>query len=239
MEVLMAAASALSILTGGTADDGGGTQRIQEIQTETSDSSHSFVGSYTVQRHTRTFDELLETNERLVKLDTEGTEKGEETDGDDSSGDGDDDDSSVSGSDDGDSNDDNPSDSSGEDVGHEDEESGEEETEGLSEDFVYVEDDAETFVVTAYTSGPESTGKTEEDEGYGVTASGEDVEEGVTVACPPSMDFGTVVDIQGIGERVCEDRGGDITSKRLDLYMDSLEEAQDFGKKEMEVETNE
>lgn len=95
---------------------------------------------------------------------------------------------------------------------------------------------AGTFEVTAYTAGPESTGKRPGDAGYGITASGKTVQEGVTAACPPDLSFGTVLRIEGIGERVCHDRGGAIKGKRLDVYMSSLSDAREFGRKRLEVE---
>lgn len=88
----------------------------------------------------------------------------------------------------------------------------------------------QTMVVTAYTAGYESTGKNPSDAGYGVTASGKTVSEGTTLACPPSMPFGTVVDIEGVGKRVCQDRGGDIKEGRLDVYIADLGKAQNFGR---------
>lgn len=94
---------------------------------------------------------------------------------------------------------------------------------------------AKTFEVTAYTSGEESTGKTPGDESYGVTASGTTVTEGRTVACPSSIPFGTTVDIEGVGERVCEDRGGAITEGRIDVYMSDLGKALEFGRQSLEV----
>lgn len=92
-----------------------------------------------------------------------------------------------------------------------------------------------TMVVTAYTAGYESTQKKKGDKGYGLTASGAYVKEGRTIACPKSMSFGTVVELDGYGKRVCEDRGGAITNGHLDLYMDSLQKAQSFGRKTMKV----
>ena len=38
------------------------------------------------------------------------------------------------------------------------------------------------------------------------------------VACPPSLKFGTRLHIDGIGEVVCQDRGGAIKGKRLDVW---------------------
>jgi 3D (Asp-Asp-Asp) domain-containing protein len=92
------------------------------------------------------------------------------------------------------------------------------------------------FDVTAYTAGYESTQKSKGDIGYGITASGTRVKEGRTIACPPSLKFGTKLNIDKIGIRVCEDRGGAIKSGHLDLYMDSLNEALDFGRKKLSVE---
>lgn len=94
----------------------------------------------------------------------------------------------------------------------------------------------QTFEVTAYTAGAESTGKTPSDPTYGITASGEEVREGYTLACPPSMAFGTVVAIEGVGERVCTDRGSAITEGRLDVYMPELEDAIEFGRQALEVQ---
>jgi 3D (Asp-Asp-Asp) domain-containing protein len=93
----------------------------------------------------------------------------------------------------------------------------------------------QTFEVTAYTAGYESTGKRPGEEGYGITTSGDPVREGITAACPPSMAFGTRLEIEGVGERVCSDRGGSIKEKRLDIYIAELEEARQFGRKWLNV----
>ena len=93
-----------------------------------------------------------------------------------------------------------------------------------------------TFEVTAYTAGYESTQKQKGDEGYGLTASGTTVQEGRTIACPRSMEFGTKVDIEGVGVRVCEDHGSRITAGHIDVYMASLSAAQAFGRKKLKVQ---
>jgi 3D (Asp-Asp-Asp) domain-containing protein len=93
-----------------------------------------------------------------------------------------------------------------------------------------------TFEVTAYTAGYESTQKKKGDPAYGLTSSGTYVKEGRTIACPPSFKFGTKVIIEGVGERTCEDRGGKITEGHIDLYMDNLNAAQVFGRKNLLVE---
>jgi 3D (Asp-Asp-Asp) domain-containing protein len=93
----------------------------------------------------------------------------------------------------------------------------------------------QTFEVTSYTAGPESTGKQPGDVGYGITASGEHVRDNYTLACPPSMAFGTRLEIGGIGERVCTDRGGKITENHLDVYMTELQDALTFGRQQLKV----
>ncbi|WP_368900740.1 3D domain-containing protein [Oceanobacillus oncorhynchi] len=112
--------------------------------------------------------------------------------------------------------------------------------EEVAEDVEQVETksfNTETYVVTAYTAGAESTDKNPGDAGYGVTASGEMVQEGHTIACPPHLDFGTEVHIPSNGGTyTCEDRGADIQGNRLDIYMNDLGQARSFGRQEMEVE---
>jgi 3D (Asp-Asp-Asp) domain-containing protein len=92
-----------------------------------------------------------------------------------------------------------------------------------------------TYEVTAYTANEESTGKSPGDAGYGITASGDRVQEGVTVACPPSIPFGQRLEIEGVGERICSDRGGSITEGRLDIYIAELKEARQFGRQRLLV----
>jgi 3D (Asp-Asp-Asp) domain-containing protein len=93
-----------------------------------------------------------------------------------------------------------------------------------------------SYEITAYSPYAESTGKSPGDKNYKVTASGERVKQNYTIACPPSLAFGTKLNIQNVGQRVCADRGGDIKEKRLDLYFDSVEAALNFGRKMLKVE---
>jgi len=88
---------------------------------------------------------------------------------------------------------------------------------------------------TAYTNGVESTGKKPEDPTYGITASGRPTQAGLTVACAPSIELGTWVHIEGIGNRRCDDRGSKITEGHIDIYMKHLSKAQEFGRKKVEV----
>jgi 3D (Asp-Asp-Asp) domain-containing protein len=93
----------------------------------------------------------------------------------------------------------------------------------------------QTFEVTSYTAGEESTGKQPGDDGYGITASGDHVRENYTLACPPSLPFGQRLEIEGVGERVCSDRGGSIKEGRLDVYIPKLKDALAFGRQRLKV----
>lgn len=95
---------------------------------------------------------------------------------------------------------------------------------------------AQTYEVTAYTNNAESTGKSAGDPEYGVTASGARTKTGHTIACPPSMAFGTRLNIEGIGVRTCEDRGGAITEGHIDLYVAGVSEARSFGRQRLKAE---
>ncbi|MCY7439414.1 3D domain-containing protein [Bacillus altitudinis] len=95
---------------------------------------------------------------------------------------------------------------------------------------------SKTYEVTAYTNGAESTGKSAGHPDYGVTASGARTKTGHTIACPPSMAFGTRLNIEGIGVRTCEDRGGAITDGHIDLYVAGVGEARSFGRQRLKAE---
>lgn len=88
------------------------------------------------------------------------------------------------------------------------------------------------FTLTAYTAGPESTGKRPGDPSYGVTASGSFVQPGVTVAADPRViPMGSKVYIENVGVRVVQDTGGAIKGNRIDVYIPNLSEARRFGVK--------
>ncbi|MCY9592378.1 hypothetical protein PC41400_14855 [Paenibacillus chitinolyticus] len=93
------------------------------------------------------------------------------------------------------------------------------------------------FEVTAYTNNRESTGKSPGDKYYGVTASGQTTKEGVTIACPKSMPFGTQIYIPYFNNTyTCTDRGGAIKEGRLDVFMSSESKAVKFGRRKLEVQ---
>ena len=88
----------------------------------------------------------------------------------------------------------------------------------------------EEYIITAYCACESCCGKTD-----GITASGVKAVEGVTVATDKSIPFGTKVYIDGVGERIVQDRGGAIKGNKIDLYFDSHEKALEFGRQTREV----
>ncbi|MCR2807187.1 ubiquitin-like domain-containing protein [Paenibacillus soyae] len=89
-----------------------------------------------------------------------------------------------------------------------------------------------SVTLTAYTAGFESTGKSEGDPGYGITASGTRVTEGRTIAVDPKViPIGWWVYIEGIGFRRAEDKGSAVKGNKIDIYFASESHATKFGKK--------
>lgn len=87
-------------------------------------------------------------------------------------------------------------------------------------------------ILTAYTAGPESTGKDKGDDGYGITATGTKVSEGRTISVDPDViPLGWWVYIEGIGFRRAEDTGSAIKGKKIDVYFESESYANKFGTK--------
>ena len=85
------------------------------------------------------------------------------------------------------------------------------------------------MIITAYTASADECGKDD-----GITASGESVRRGI-VATDSSIPFGTILYIDGVGEVVVKDRGGDITEDRIDLYVPTKDEAFNFGRQQKKV----
>lgn len=74
-----------------------------------------------------------------------------------------------------------------------------------------------SFKITYYCACEQCCGKA-----TGITASGAKVQSGVTIAADTNLlPFGTKVYIQGIGERVVQDRGGAIKGNVIDVYVPS------------------
>ena len=100
----------------------------------------------------------------------------------------------------------------------------------------------EIFEVTAYTAGPESTGKTPDHPAYGITASGAHVKEGVTIAChrqcrsAPTYTYRILRSRRAITVFAYVRIGGSaITDGKLDVYMSDLDKALEFGRRALEV----
>jgi 3D (Asp-Asp-Asp) domain-containing protein len=83
-----------------------------------------------------------------------------------------------------------------------------------------------TFVVTAYCGGKCCNG-----EWAGKTASQKIPCEGRTCAASKNYAFGTIIQLDGIGTFVVEDRGKAITGNRIDIYMTNHNDANNFGRK--------
>lgn len=86
------------------------------------------------------------------------------------------------------------------------------------------------YKVTAYCSCMQCCGKTN-----GITASGAHATANHTIAAPSTFAFGTQVVINGVTYTV-EDRGGAIQGNRIDIYMNSHQEALAWGVRYVEVE---
>jgi 3D (Asp-Asp-Asp) domain-containing protein len=86
------------------------------------------------------------------------------------------------------------------------------------------------FVInaSAYTAAADECGKSD-----GITASGLRVRENKTLACPKQYPFGTKIQIDGMGNYVCEDRGGAIKGNHFDIYMQSKKQAFAFGRRNL------
>ncbi|MDD9271673.1 3D domain-containing protein [Paenibacillus sp. GCM10023248] len=91
--------------------------------------------------------------------------------------------------------------------------------------------------LTAYTAGFESTGKKASHPEYGITYSGLKAKEGRTIAVDPNViPLGSTVFIEGIGIRKAEDIGSAIRGSRIDVFMNDLGQAKEFGiKKNVKV----
>lgn len=59
--------------------------------------------------------------------------------------------------------------------------------------------------------------------------------QGVTVAMSKDIPFGTKIYIDGVGERIVQDRGSAITTGRIDLYFENHQEAWNFGRQTKQV----
>ena len=87
-------------------------------------------------------------------------------------------------------------------------------------------EDLGLYTITAYCSCIKCCGKDD-----GITASGIKATEGRTVAA--DLPFGTVLEIEGIGSRVVEDRG--VLGKHIDIFINDHNRCIEFGRKQSRV----
>jgi len=88
-----------------------------------------------------------------------------------------------------------------------------------------------TINASAYTAAADECEKSD-----GITASGLNVKEDETIACPYQFPFGTKLNIHGMGTYICEDRGGAIKGNHIDIYMKTKKEAFAFGRRHLVAE---
>jgi len=95
-----------------------------------------------------------------------------------------------------------------------------------------------TVTATAYTKGPESTGKRPGHPQYGITFSGVEAVEGRTIAVDPrKIPLGSLVYIQELGQyRIAQDTGSAIKGDRIDLYMDEVADALQWGVQRVRIQ---
>lgn len=98
------------------------------------------------------------------------------------------------------------------------------------------------MVATAYEAGPRSTGKRPVDKGYGITASGARAKRGTVAVDPRVIPLGTKLYIKSLtpgvpdyGFAIAQDTGGAIKGNKIDLFMDTVWECLQFGRRPVMV----
>jgi 3D (Asp-Asp-Asp) domain-containing protein len=94
-----------------------------------------------------------------------------------------------------------------------------------------VKSESKVYTVTAYCSCKRCCGPN----AFGITASGKPAKEGITIAAPRHIPFGTRLNIQGLGIRTVSDRLALRYNNRIDVYFNSHNQAKQFGIKKLVV----
>lgn len=113
------------------------------------------------------------------------------------------------------------------------------ETPKLEDAFDWSKYPSKKVIATGYTAGYESTGKSPNHPGYGITYSGVKVKRDLysTIAADLNVfPIGTILFIPGYGYGVVADKGGAIKGNELDLFYQTVKEVYDnWGKKTVDV----
>ncbi len=104
-----------------------------------------------------------------------------------------------------------------------------------TEKGIFVIDKKINMKSTAYTAGPESTGKSPGHKGYGITASGMKAQKGVVAVDTRVIPFGTELYIEGYGYAIAGDTGSAIKGNKIDVFFDSYSDAIQYGVKNVNV----
>lgn len=88
------------------------------------------------------------------------------------------------------------------------------------------------FTVTTYCGCPKCCGKWSTTH---KTADGHTPIEGTTCAASRSIPFGTKLHIEGVGDRIVQDRLAKRYDDRIDIYFNNHNKAIQFGKKKLKV----
>src|SRR5690606_38071271 len=91
------------------------------------------------------------------------------------------------------------------------------------------------MIATAYTDGPESTGKRPGHPLYGITRSGLPTRPGVVAVDPDIIPLGSIVYVEGYGIAVALDTGSAIKGQRVDVWFEALDDALAWGRREVWV----
>ncbi|WP_250278262.1 3D domain-containing protein [[Clostridium] colinum] len=104
-----------------------------------------------------------------------------------------------------------------------------------TEKGIFVIDKKINMKSTAYTAGPESTGKRPGDAGYGITASGMKAQRGVVAVDTSVIPFGTELYIEGYGYAIAGDTGSAIKGNKIDVFFDKYNDAIQYGVRNVNV----
>ena len=92
-----------------------------------------------------------------------------------------------------------------------------------------------TMNASAYTAGYSCTGRRPGDRFYRMTASGREVGHGIVAVDPSVIPLGTRLYVEGYGFALAADVGSSIRGYKIDLFMECIEAARRFGRRDITV----